>query len=160
MGWREGAYFKLWYVKDNDGKSAKCSITISKKNKETNEYKTAFRDSFVTFRGSAYEMIKQVPVDVNGKVENKSGVTFKISPGGCDHEKPEVEYEIGKQRPSTAVNWYVDKNNKQIAVFDNYTIWGIEDVNGVLSQDNAPTNNVPTSAPMMDIDTNEEELPF
>lgn len=160
MGWRSGAYCKVWNVQDK-GSYSVASITISGKvNKDSNEYETKFRNGFVRLVGSAHEMAKQIEVDQNGKVVSQNGVTIRISENGCDHTTPRVKAAPGGIRPSSAIGEYKDKNNDTWYTYANYTIFGFEfpdDVNGANS---APANNMPTPAPTMQMDTSEEDLPF
>jgi len=52
MGYRSGAYAKIWSV-DRGEKSTKIRISTSKKNKQTNEYEQDF-SGFVTMAGTAH----------------------------------------------------------------------------------------------------------
>lgn len=53
MGLRQGSYAKVWCIKQN-GKTYSGQISVSKKNKETNEYETQF-NGYVKFAGPAAE---------------------------------------------------------------------------------------------------------
>lgn len=57
MGFRNGAYATIWEVKDGKGNYADVRISISKKNKQTNEYETDF-NGFVRFIGDAGKKVK------------------------------------------------------------------------------------------------------
>ncbi len=70
MGFRDGAYCKLWKLK-TDRKFPDGQITISRKNKDTGEYVTDYQ-GFVSFVGAAAEKV----------VKLKEGARFQIK--GCD----------------------------------------------------------------------------
>lgn len=70
MGFRDGAYCKLWKL-DNSGKFPQGQISISRKDKDSGEYVDDF-SGFVSFIGAAADAIKKIP----------TGGRFKIK--GCD----------------------------------------------------------------------------
>lgn len=54
MGFRTGAYATIWEVKNGNGNYTDVRLSISKKNKQTNEYETDF-SGFVRFIGTAHQ---------------------------------------------------------------------------------------------------------
>lgn len=54
MGFRNGAYGKVWQVKAGTGNFTDVRISISKKNRTTNEYEQDF-SGFVRFIGDAHK---------------------------------------------------------------------------------------------------------
>ncbi|MBS6715326.1 MAG: hypothetical protein KH231_07670 [Dialister sp.] len=77
MGFRNGSYARLWQLQD-EGKYCVGQISISKKNKETNQYDVVFQDGYVRFVGDAYKIAKDI---LSQGITNK-GVSIKI--GDCD----------------------------------------------------------------------------
>lgn len=84
MGFRNDAYAKVWKVEDK-GKYSVCQVSISKKNKKTNEYETEFQSSFVRFVGEAHERIlalgensriKILSCDVTNKYDKDKKVSY------------------------------------------------------------------------------------
>lgn len=65
MGFRQGAYAKIWSVEDK-GNYSICSLSISKKNKETGEYEVSFQSKFVRLVGSAHTDISKMNIPNNG----------------------------------------------------------------------------------------------
>ena len=65
MGFRQGAYAKIWSVEDK-GNYSICSLSISKKNKETGEYEVSFQSKFVRLVGSAHTDISKMNIPDNG----------------------------------------------------------------------------------------------
>lgn len=59
MGFRNGAYAKIWNSEDK-GKYSVVELSTSKKNKETDEYETDFSSKFVRFIGAAHEALKKL----------------------------------------------------------------------------------------------------
>lgn len=57
MGFRNGAFCTIWEVKEGKGNYSDVRISISKKNKQTNEYETDF-NGFVRFIGDASKKVK------------------------------------------------------------------------------------------------------
>lgn len=81
MGFGVGSFAKIWKVEDKGGKYAMCQISISVKNKRTNQYETTF-SSTVAFFNDAYhcspqvgQRIKITNCDVTNKVFVKSDGT-------------------------------------------------------------------------------------
>lgn len=103
MGFRQGAYARIWSV-ENKGKYSVCNMTVSKKNKETGEYNVEFHDGFVRLVGNAHQAMMGVDIP------EKKGVPVKI--GACD-----VTTNYVPERKQTYVNYVVygfeDDNNTQ-----------------------------------------------
>lgn len=93
MGFRNNTYAKIWKV-DNKGNYSTCSMTISKKDKESGEYKTDFQDGFVRLVGQAHEF-------VSGKdIPEKGGLGVRI--GDCD-----VSRRYDSEKNTTYTNFTV-----------------------------------------------------
>lgn len=88
MGFRQGAYAKVWKIEDK-GNYSVGQVSISRRNEETNVYETEFQDGFVSFVGTAHNEIKGVQIP-------KNGLAIKISSCDCtncyDKEK-NIMYE-------------------------------------------------------------------
>lgn len=54
MGFRNGAYATIWEVKAGKGNYSDVRLSISKKNKQTDQYETDF-SGFVRFIGTAHQ---------------------------------------------------------------------------------------------------------
>lgn len=54
MGFRTGAYATIWEVKNGNGNYTDVRLSISKKNKQTEQYETDF-SGFVRFIGTAHQ---------------------------------------------------------------------------------------------------------
>lgn len=52
MGFRAGSYAKIWGVEPKSEAATKVQLSVSKKNRQTNEYETEF-SGFVMFVGTA-----------------------------------------------------------------------------------------------------------
>lgn len=72
MGFRQGAYAKVWRVEDK-GNYSVAQISISRKKDET--YETEFQNNFVRLVGTAHDMGKNIQ-------EVKNGTSIKIT--SCD----------------------------------------------------------------------------
>ena len=78
MGFRSGAYAKVWSSESISDVNTKCSISISRKDKRTGEYVEDFH-GFVSFAGSATAnkaLRKLGDVDVKTKQNKDKGVTY------------------------------------------------------------------------------------
>lgn len=85
MGFRNGAYAKVWSVEEKSPTMAKVNISVSKKNKQTGEYETEF-SGFVDFVGtmnsakamklSRGDRVKLGDVDVVTVRDEKRGAYF------------------------------------------------------------------------------------
>lgn len=65
MGFRQGAYAKIWKVEDK-GNYSVAQVSISRKNKDTGEYNVEFQDGFVRLVGNAHEAAKSLKIGDNG----------------------------------------------------------------------------------------------
>lgn len=133
MGFRQGAYAKLWKV-ENKGNYSVAQISISKKDKETGEYNTEFQDGFVRLVGNAHETAKNLQI-------TKSGVSIQIT--SCD-----------------VTNKYDPQSEKS---YVNFTIFGFEIPSGDNAEKPSKTSkNVSKSSKAASADDNAEEdtLPF
>lgn len=84
MGFRNGAYAKVWKIENDNGHSIKAQISTSRKNKKTEEYETDF-NSYALFSGGAYEAAKKLKdgdrvhlgdVEVRNKYDKEKRVTY------------------------------------------------------------------------------------
>ena len=91
MGFRNDAYATVWKVTQEAGKNyTTVSLSISKKNQQTDKYETDFRNNFVRFIGTAHKNAGQLQertriqlkeVDVSNYYDKEKGkeyVTFKV----------------------------------------------------------------------------------
>lgn len=129
MGFRQGAFAKVWKF-ENKGKYDVGQISISKKNKETNQYEVEFQDGYTRFVGNAHELLNSVDFP------EKGGLTIKIS--SCD------------------VTNHYDKDKK--ITYTNYVIFGFELPNGETTS-SAPAKKKET-APTDSFAEAEDDLPF
>lgn len=65
MGFRQGAYAKVWSAEDK-GKYSVGNISISRKNKNTDKYEVEFQDGFVRFVGDAHTALSNLSIDEKG----------------------------------------------------------------------------------------------
>lgn len=65
MGFRQGAYAKVWSAEDK-GKYSVGNISISRKNKDTDKYEVEFQDGFVRFVGDAHNALSNLFIDEKG----------------------------------------------------------------------------------------------
>lgn len=134
MGFRQGAFAKVWSVEDK-GNYSTARITISKKDKSTDAYKTEFQDGFVRLVGQAHDAFKSVTI-------GEKGVTIRIS--SCD-----------------VTNNYSEKDKK---TYINFVIFGFEfpDGNDGNGGNNTTSPSAPAKHDsFMNIpDDANEELPF
>ena len=124
MGFRLGAYGKIWSVEPGKGNYTKCRMSISRKNKETGEYDQEF-SGFVMFIGQAHakaqrlkegDRIKLGDVDVTttyNKEQNREYVNYKCfdfemadtfsgspsSPGHVDANPTEGDNDVEDEVP-------------------------------------------------------------
>lgn len=97
MGFRQGAYAKIWKV-ENKGNYHVAQISISRKNKDTGAYDTEWQDSFVRLVGTAHQQIETMDISHNVKI------------GSCD-----VTNKYDAQKKTTYTNYVIfnfeDNNN-------------------------------------------------
>ena len=131
MGFRQGAYGKIWSI-DRKEKYSIGNFTVSRKKQDGSGYDTEFQDGYVRFVGSAHEALKGLEIP-------KNGLSIKIS--SCD-----------------VTNKY-DPESKR--VYTNYAIFGLEvqDNNGNNSRSSTPTPPKDTE-PSGSADIDDNELPF
>ena len=100
MGFRQGSYMKLWEVTPGE-RSTKVRGSISKKNKQTNEYEQDF-SGFVTLAGTAHKEAANLKV----------GDTVRI--GDCD-----VTSRYDKEKKKEFINFtvysFADSNDRKAA---------------------------------------------
>jgi len=97
MGFRQGAYARIWSVEEGNGNYAVANMSVSRKNPETEKYETEWQDGFVRLVGRAYEAIEGIEVP-------EGGISVKIS--SCD-----------------VTNNYSTEKRK---LYTNYVIFGFE----------------------------------
>jgi hypothetical protein len=100
MGFRTGAYAKVWSVTDN-GNYSTANVSISRKDKDSGEYKVEFQDGYVRLVGNAHTYAKE-----HGWADgiSEKGETIQIS--SCD------------------VTNYYDTNKQKL--FTNFVIFGFD----------------------------------
>lgn len=134
MGFRTGAYARIWKVEDK-GNYSLCNLSISRKKKDSDEFDTEFQDGFVRLVGNAHEFAKGLKI-------GKSGAPVKIT--SCD-----VTNRYDAKKGSTYVN---------------FAIFGLEDATyGSITETpavnkSAKKSNRPTDIDMLDDD--DAQLPF
>ena len=118
MGFRQGAFARIWSVND-EGRYSTANISISRKNKETEKYDVEFSDGYVRLVGNAHEEAKKLGLPTREEFDSShdKGVSVKIS--SCD-----------------VTNKY-DTNTKKL--YTNCVIFGFEipDNNGGGNSDNS-----------------------
>lgn len=132
MGFRQGAYARVWSM-DDKGKFCTCRMSISRKNKKTGSYDTEFQDGYVRFVGTAYNMIKAIPI-------SDKGLNIKLA--SCD------------------VTNYFERNGKKY-FNPQFTVFGFELADGESATPTGQAQNA--YDPMEDlksVSADEEELPF
>ena len=130
MGFRQGAYAKVWKT-ENKGKYSTAQISISKKKADTNEYITEFQ-GFVNLVGSAHEAAKSLSI-------GDKGTTIQIT--SCD-----------------VTNNYDAKTQKSYTNFTVFG-FEIPDGNNSSKQTKGSAKSS-RIAPAVDNDPSEDELPF
>lgn len=92
MGFREGAFAKVWKVEDK-GNYAVAQMSTSKKNKQSGEYETDWKESFVRLIGTAAKQVvgKEIP---------KGGLSVKL--GQC-----EVTNNYSAEKKTTYTNYAI-----------------------------------------------------
>lgn len=132
MGFRKDSFARIWSVEDK-GNYSIANVSISRKNKETNQYEVEFQDGFVRLVGNAHEFMKGVLVPQGG---------FPVKITSCD-----VTNKYSQEKKQT---------------YTNYVIFGLEAMNfsGNATAGNASTAKkaAPKAQPTVDEDDN--PLPF
>lgn len=82
MGFSVGAYAKVWEVKDGRGNYGEARLSVSRKNKDTDEYETTF-SGFVRLVGDANknrptegQRIKITSCDITNFYSKEKGITY------------------------------------------------------------------------------------
>lgn len=139
MGFRQGAFAKLWKVEDK-GNYSVAQVSVSRKNKDTGRYDVEFQDGFVRLVGNAHEAAKGL------NIPESTGLSIKIT--SCD-----------------VTNKYDAEKGKS---YINFTIFGFEipDNNGSAttntknSKNSSKSSKASTKADDNSGDEAEDELPF
>ena len=151
MGFRQGAYARIWNVNDM-GNYSFANVTVSRKDKETGEYKVEFSDGYVRLVGNAHTAAKELGLPdrehFNSKVDR--GVSIQIT--SCD-----------------VTNNYSAKDKK---VYTNCVIFGFEipDDNNDTGKQKADSKQAkkpkkkdaapPPETEYNDTDDDDDDLPF
>ena len=131
MGFRNGAYAKIWET-DVKEKYTVASVSISKKNKQTNQYETDFSSKFVRLIGGAHAFVKNANIPSNG-------LSVKIK-----------ECEV--------TNKYDKETKKE---YTNFLIYAFEEDESESKPEPKKSKNVTGKEDFMQIpDGLDEELPF
>lgn len=112
MGFRTGAYAKVWEVKPFSDTSVKLRLSVSRKNKQTGEYEQDF-SGYVNAVGTAAakkaaclkegDRIKLGDVDVTTKYDGEKKVTytnFKLFSFELDGDSPATKSNNTEPQPS------------------------------------------------------------
>lgn len=89
MGFRQGAYAKIWKIEDK-GNYHVAQMSISRKNKDTGVYDTEWQNNFVRLVGTAHQQIATMDISRNVKI------------GSCD-----VTNKYDKDKNATYTNYVV-----------------------------------------------------
>lgn len=138
MGFRQGAYAKVWSIEDK-GNYSIGQVSVSRKNKDTDKYEAEFQDGFVRFVGNAHEAAKNLTI-------GEKGASIQIT--SCDVTN---KYDADKQKAYT-----------------NFVIFGFEATDGNATSGKAESNTGgkaggakkgKSKAEPVD-DTEDDDLPF
>lgn len=113
MGFRQGAFARIWSIEDK-GKYYTGNMSTSRKKQDGSGYETDFQDGFVRFVGSAHEALNGVEIP-------KKGLAVKLS--SCE-----------------VTNRY-DPNTKK--TYTNYAVFGIEIQDGSAKPANQQASAAP-----------------
>lgn len=134
MGFRQGAYAKVWSV-ENKGNYSVGNVSISRKNKNSNLYETEFQDGYVRFVGDGHEAIKGLQIP-NG------GISIRITSCDVTHR-----YDAEKKRAYT-----------------NFVIFGLDVIDdnsrGNRTNKNSSNTNKSKKAYVPEESSDENPLPF
>lgn len=140
MGFRQGAYAKIWRIEDK-GNYSVAQVSISRKKKDSDEYVTEFQHNFVRLVGNAHTAIQGVTIP------EKGGLSIQIT--SCD----------------VTNKWVAEKQKEYI----NFVIFGFDFPNGNNNSGNSNSKNSskktqnskkPDDGFMNIPDGIDEELPF
>lgn len=105
---RMGGFARVWRV-DDMGNFAKVQLSTSKKNKDSNAYESDFQ-SYVSFVGNAYNLLKSLMTDANGGYEDVNGRQIYVFTHG-------ITVQITNANATTT--YIKDKN----ATYHNYAVF-------------------------------------
>ena len=131
MGFRQGAYAKVWSAEDK-GKYSVGRISISKKNKNTDRYEVEFQDGFVRFIGDAHDALKNLSID------EKKGASIQIT--SCDVTN---KYDAEKKKTYT-----------------NFAIFGFDVPGGGNTGGKKDNGNNGKQQTIPEVDPEDDDLPF
>lgn len=149
MGFRQGAYAKIWSVNDM-GKYSTANVSISRKNPNTNGYDIEFSNKYVRLVGSAHEAAKDLGLPTNEEFnpETDRGVSIKIT--SCD-----VSNNFNKETMTMYTNFVIFG----FEIPDNNSNGGGYKNSGSKKATNKKTPSKP--APKRDVDDDDDnDLPF
>ena len=94
MGFRQGAYARV-FTYDAGEKYGTANVSVSRKNKTTNEYEVEFQDGYVRFVGEAHNKAVALGLPTKENYNNKTdkGVSIKIN--SCDVTN---KYDVEKKK--------------------------------------------------------------
>lgn len=83
MGFRQGAYARIWSV-DDMGNYSVANVSVSRKNKETGEYNVEFSDGYVRLVGTAHTAAQELGLPTAEEFDPSvhKGVSIRVS--SCD----------------------------------------------------------------------------
>lgn len=108
MGFRTGAYATIWEIKKGNGNYTDIRLSISKKNKQTNQYETDF-SGFVRLIGTAHQnaaalkekdRIKIGSCDVTNHYDKEKNITY-TNFAIFDFEEADSNTNTGQKQTST-----------------------------------------------------------
>jgi len=165
MALRDGCYAKIWSAKPNK-KIYSCNISVSRKDKETGEYKQEF-SGFVNFSGDAAKKVAVLGLPEKSDRDNPISRSIKIT------RSPDISSYYNKETYKKLID--AANGNEELINFirsranEKYiTIWDFElaDSNGGSNggdADQKPAKSAKKPAPPVDdteVDMDDEELPF
>lgn len=134
MGFRQGAYAKVWSV-ENKGNYSVGNVSISRKNTNSNLYETEFQDGYVRFVGDGHEAIKGLQIP-------KGGIWIQITSCDVTHK-----YDAATER-----------------VYTNFVIFGLDVMDdnsrGNRTNKNSSNTNKSKKAHVPEESSDENPLPF
>lgn len=143
MGFSVGAYARLWSLEDR-GNFCVGRISISRKDKQTNQYVTKFEDGYVAFFRDAYTVAK-------GILENgipEKGITIKIL--ACD-----VENHYLAEKKKVYYNFYI--NAMEIPDQPSFSATSSKNEN---NEDKSKEKRKQVSKDVEILDDDDDDLPF
>lgn len=139
MGFRQGAYARLWSV-DDEGKYSTANLSVSKKNKDTGKYDVEFSHGYVRLVGTAHTEAQKLglPSREDFKTGGYKGVPIKIS--SCD-----VSNKYDPQKKT---------------VYTNYVVFGFEVQEGMQTVTEEQEQKAATSKKQIEKQEEDDDLPF